>query len=67
MAGNSVFVSRPSRRRPEPDDVAALAGGGVVPQAGLAALDLDIEAVAGIAADVAHEEIALWNTPPGKR
>ncbi len=46
------------RRRPEPDDVAALAGGEVVPQAGLAALDLDHEAVAGVAVDVADEELA---------
>ena len=45
------------RRRPQPDDVAALAGGEVVPHAGLAALDLDIEAVAAIAVNVANEEL----------
>ena len=58
MAGKSLRRSRPGRRRPEPDDFAALTGGEVVPETGLAALDLDHEAVAGIAVDVADEELA---------
>ena len=55
------------RCRPKPDNVAALAGGEIVPQAGLGAGELDRKAVTFAAVDITDNELAALDDAVGQQ